>query len=210
MKGSDDDKVDGLGGNDKIYDFSGENQLLGNTGSDQIRSLGDAVSDVYGGNGTDFLDCNGGKADNGRLERVFGEQGNDRIRCDQPGNNGGAFIDGGEGDDQMTGTPVDDVLITHSGKKTIDANDGDDLVVTTSKGLQKISGGGGTDTISYEAHTPAENVKFTGVRVNLQQGTSLGQTTYQLSGFENVIGSAFDDDITGLPGRTRRDRRRPG
>ncbi|MGK2955477.1 MAG: hypothetical protein ACSLFI_07405 [Solirubrobacterales bacterium] len=199
---SDDDTIDGVGGNDKIFDYGGDgNKLLGNTGSDTISSLGGAVSDIYGGNGTDFLNCNGGTTNSGQLERVFGEQGNDRMRCDQPNNNGGAFIDGGEGDDQMYGTPADDVIITHSGKKTIDAGGGDDLVVTTSKGLQKISGGAGDDTISYEAHTPADNVTFTGVRVNLQQGTSLGQTTYRLSGFENVIGSAFDDDITGLPGR---------
>ncbi|MBK5233414.1 MAG: hypothetical protein JJE13_10590 [Thermoleophilia bacterium] len=198
---SDDDTIDGLGGNDRIFDYGGDgNKLIGNTGSDHIYSIGKAVSDIYGGSGTDFLNCNGGKTDGGRLERVFGEQGNDRINCDEPNNNGGAFIDGGEGDDQMTGSPADDVLITHSGKKTIDAGGGNDLVVTTSKGLQKISGGAGTDTISYEAHTPADNVQFSGVRVNLQQGFSLGQTTYQLSGFENVIGSAFDDEIRGLPG----------
>jgi hypothetical protein len=208
---SDDDDIDGLGGNDRIFDYGGEgNKLFGNTGSDRISSLGSAVSDIYGGNGTDFLNCNGGRTDSGQLERVFGEQGNDRMRCDEPDNNGGAFIDGGEGDDQMTGTPADDVLITHSGKKTIDANDGDDLVVTTSKGLQKIAGGDGDDTISYEAHTPADNVDFSGVRVNLSDSpafkpsqpphSSLGQTTYQLSGFENVIGSAFDDEIKGLPG----------
>ena len=199
VSGSDDDTIDGLGGNDRIFDYSGDgNKLIGNTGSDHIYSLGGAVSEIYGSGGTDFLYCNGGKTSGGRLERVFGEQGNDRIRCDQPDNNGGAFVDGGEGDDQLTGTPADDVIITHAGLKTIDAGGGDDLVVSTSKGLQTISGGAGKDTISYEAHTPAENVRFTGVRVNLAQGTSLGQTTYKLSGFENVIGSAFDDEIRGV------------
>lgn len=199
---SDDDTILGLGGNDRIFDYAGDgNNLIGGTGSDHIYSIGNAVSDSYGGNGTDFLNCNGGKTDSGRLERVFGEQGNDRIRCDEPNNNGGAFIDGGEGDDQMYGTPANDVIITHSGKKTIDANGGDDLVVTTSKGLQKIAGGAGTDTISFEAHTPAGNRLYTGVEVNLEQGRSEGQTEYRLSGFENVIGSAFDDEIRGLGGQ---------
>ncbi|MGK2931956.1 MAG: hypothetical protein ACSLFD_04190, partial [Solirubrobacterales bacterium] len=202
VNGPDDDTIDGLGGNDRIFDYSGDgNKLIGNTGSDHIHSLGNAVSDIYGSSGTDFLYCNGGETGSGRLERIFGEQGNDRIRCDRPNNNGGAFIDGGEGDDQLTGTPADDVIITHSGLKTIDANGGEDLVVTTSKGRQTISGGPGRDTISYEAHTPADNRgpnRPTGVEVYLNQNYSIGPTTYRLSGFENVIGSAFDDEIRGV------------
>lgn len=203
-RASDNDTIRGLGGNDRMFDYAGKNNLIGGRGSDRIFSVRRAISDIYGGNGTDFLTCNGGETRGGRLERVFGERGNDRIRCGRKNNNGGAFIDGGEGDDHLYGTPSDDVVITHAGTKTIDANAGDDLVVTTSKGQQKIAGGAGSDTISFEAHTPADNTDFagvTGVRVNLQQGTSIGQNLYRLSGFENVIGSAFDDDITGVRGR---------
>ena len=198
---SDDDTIKGLGGNDRIFDYSGENNLFGGTGSDRMFSLGNAVSDVYGGTGTDFIYFNGGKSDSGRLERIFGEQGNDRLRGDKYGTNGPAYIDGGEGDDWLYGTEADDVILTNSGIKKIRAFGGDDLIVTASKGLANIDGGPGSDTISYATHTPAGNVNFSGVRVELDKGKSLGQTTYQLKDLENVIGSAFDDEITGVAGQ---------
>jgi Ca2+-binding RTX toxin-like protein len=199
---ADKDTIKGLGGNDRIFDYSGEgNNFYGSTGADRIFSLGNAVSDIYGGPGSDFLEFNGGRDSSGRFERVFGEQGNDRMRGDKAATNGPAYIDGGEGDDWMYGTDAGDVLLTNSGIKKIRGNGGDDLIVTASKGLANIDGGGGTDTISYATHTPAGNVNFSGVRVELDKGKSLGQTTYQLKGLENVIGSAFDDEITGAPGQ---------
>ncbi len=199
---SDKDTILGLGGNDRIFDYSGEgNRLIGGTGSDRIYSLGNAVSDVHGSGGTDFIWFNGGRTDDGRVERIFGEQGNDRMRGDKYPTNGPAYIDGGEGDDWSYGTDADDVLLTNSGIKKIRGFGGDDLIVTASKGLADIDGGSGTDTISYATHTPAGNVNFSGVRVELNKGKSLGQTTYQLDGIENVIGSAFDDEITGVPGQ---------
>lgn len=198
---SDRDIIVGLGGNDRIFDYTGEgNKLIGGTGSDRIYSLGNAVSDVHGSAGSDFIWFTGGRARNGRLERIFGEQGNDRLRGNEYPTNGPAYIDGGEGDDWAYGTNADDVLLTNSGIKKIRGYGGDDLIVSASKGLATIDGGSGTDTISYATHTPAGNVNFSGVRVELDKGKSLGQTTYKLGGIENVIGSSFDDEITGVSG----------
>lgn len=198
---SDRDTVLGLGGNDRIYDYSGTgNQLYGLTGSDRIYSLGNAVSEIHGGNGTDFLFSNGGVTSGGVKEKLFGEQGNDRLRADQPNNNGPAYLDGGEGDDWVYGTPVNDTIIAHSGIKKLRGNAGDDLFVTTGRGLAKVFGGSGEDTISYAAHTPPGGRRITGVIIDLRAGTSLGTTRYQLDSLENVIGSAFDDEITADPG----------
>ncbi|OJU93257.1 MAG: hypothetical protein BGO23_11235 [Solirubrobacterales bacterium 67-14] len=195
------DTVKGMGGNDRIFDYSGTgNRLYGLTGSDHIYSLGDAISQVHGGNGTDFLYSNGGITSSGVKEKLFGEQGNDRLRADRPDNNGPAFLDPGEGDDWVYGTPKDDTIIAHSGIKKLHGNEGDDLFVTTGRGLAKLYGGPGNDTISYAAHTPPGGRRIDGVIVDLRAGTSLGTTRYTLDSLENVIGSAFDDEITAAPG----------
>jgi len=198
---ADRDLVYGRGGNDRIFDYSGTgNRLYGLAGSDRIHSLGDAVSEIHGGNGSDFLYSNGGVTPSGVREKLFGGQGNDRLRADEPDNNGPAFLDGGEGDDWAYGTPLGDTLITHSGITKLYGKGGDDLFVTTGRGLARIDGGEGRDTISYAAHTPPGGRRIDGVIVDLGAGRSLGTTTYQLKSLENVVGSAFDDEITGAPG----------
>jgi Ca2+-binding RTX toxin-like protein len=199
---ADTDRIEGNGGNDKIWDYGGSgNELLGEEGSDTIYSLGKAVSDMLGGNGADFLYSNGGKSKDGALERLFGEQGNDRLYANQPNNQGAAYIDGGEGDDLMYGTPSDDIIIYNSGIKKVFGEGGDDLFVTSGRGQGTFDGGEGSDTISFAAHSPTEDPRsISGVEVDLQAGTSSGYSDYALSGIENVIGSAFDDDIKGAPG----------
>jgi len=196
------DWIDGRGGNDRIYDYGGfGNTLIGLTGSDKIYSLGNAVSHMHGGNGSDFLYSNGGKGQDGSLERLFGEQGNDRLYANQPDNKGPAYLDGGEGDDWMYGTDSDDIIIYNSGIKQVFGLGGDDLFVTSARGQGTFDGGNGADTISFAAHSPDESHSgISGVEVDLQSGRSSGFSDYRLSGIENVIGSAFDDDIRGAPG----------
>ncbi|MCB0861743.1 MAG: hypothetical protein KDB66_00850 [Solirubrobacterales bacterium] len=196
------DVINGLGGNDSIYDYSGNgNRLLGYTGSDKIYSLGNAVSELHGGNGSDFLYSNGGRTSGGVLEKLFGEQGNDRLLGNQPNSYGPAYFDGGEGDDWIYGTSKGDTMIYNSGIKTVYGYGGDDLFVTTARGQGKFHGGDGRDTISFAAHTPSgRSGSITGVEVNLRAGTSLGYSGYKFDGIEDVIGSAFDDEIIGAPG----------
>jgi hypothetical protein len=194
------DTVRGMGGNDRIFDYSGTgNRLLGLSGSDQIHSYGNAVSEIHGGPGTDFLYSNGG-SDRGVKEKLFGEQGNDRLRADRPDNNGPAILDPGEGDDWVYGTPGDDTIIAHSGIKKLYGEGGDDLFVTTSRGRATLNGGAGRDTISFAAHTPPGGRPISGVKVDLGAGRSLGTSGFTLGAIENVIGSAFDDEIIGAPG----------
>ncbi len=199
----DSDRLEGGGGNDHIFDYGGNgNKLFGDTGSDQLHSLGNAVSELHGGNGTDFLYSNGGKTAGGTLEKLFGEQGNDRLMANKPGTNGPAYLDGGEGDDQIRGTSLGDTIIYNSGIKKVWGEGGDDLFVTSGRGQGTFEGGAGRDTISFAAHTPSERPgSISGVMVDLAAGRSLGFSGYSLDGIENVIGSAFDDEIEGSPGQ---------
>lgn len=195
------DTVHGLGGNDRIRDWSGEgNHLYGNTGSDRIHSLGDSVSTVFGGNGTDFIFSNGGISSSGRMERLFGERGNDRLKADRAPTNGPAFLDGGSGDDWLHGTSRDDTVIVHSGITKIATGAGDDLIVATSRGAVTVDGGPGRDTLSFATHTPPGHGGRSGVTVDLQAGTSAGAVRYSLTGIEDVNGSPFDDLLSGRVG----------
>jgi len=198
---ADRDVVNGLGGNDRIYSYSGTgDRLYGGPGSDHIYSLGSSVAELHGGNGTDFLYSNGGRDESGRLEKLFGERGNDRLRANRIPNNGPVYLDGGSGDDWLFGTPADDTAIFHSGIKKISMGAGNDLMVATSRGLATVDGGPGRDLISYATHTPPGYRELSGVMVNLAGGESIGQTRYRLSGVEDVAGSPFDDEITGAGG----------
>ncbi len=197
---TDRDTVHGLGGNDRIYDWGGTgNRLHGDNGSDRLHSLGNAVSTVYGGDGSDFLHTTGGRSGS-RVERLFGERGNDRLRGDAGTTNGPAFLDGGNGDDWIYGTDRDDTIITQSGITKIDARGGDDLILTSSRGAPRINGGSGRDTVSYASHTPP-NGGQDGVTIDLAAGAARGMFKrapwHRLEGIENAEGSPFRDVLTG-------------
>jgi Ca2+-binding RTX toxin-like protein len=204
-RASDRDTIRGMGGNDRIFDYGGQGNLLfGLTGVDRIRSLGRAVSSLYGGNGSDFLYSDGGRSASGRSERLFGERGNDRLNANLPGSDGPAFLDGGTGDDWLDGTSFGDTVVVHSGIVKINTGAGDDLIVATSAGRVSVDGGSGNDSISWATHTPSEQRSFSGVEVNLAGGSVGGVGVQKLSSVENVIGSSFDDTIVGRPGTTNR------
>lgn len=201
---ADTDVINGMGGNDRIYDYGGSvNRLYGMLGSDRIYSLGTAVSQVHGGNGSDFIYSNGGKTKSGRVEMLFGERGNDRLLADRKPANGPAFLDGGSGDDWAYGTNYADTFLFQSGITKIRGFGGDDLIIGSTTAAAKIVGGSGRDKISFASHTPPGYRGRSGVMINLAQGFaqgSLGKTT--LSGVEEVTGSSFDDEIIGRSGQT--------
>ena len=72
-----------------------------------------------------------------------------------------------------------------SGDDTIIANDANNV----------LSGGGGNDTLSYETASAGVNVSLA---LTTAQNTG-GSGTDTVSGFENLIGSAFNDHLTGGP-----------
>ncbi|MBV4484135.1 retention module-containing protein [Pseudomonas sp. SWRI153] len=110
----------------------------------------------------------------------------------------------------LTGTAGDDILVAGAGNNIINAGDGNDVLTAGSgnnemhggagndllysgAGNDLLDGGTGSDTASY-AHATA------GVTVNLgllAAQNTLGAGTDTLTGIENLIGSNFNDSLTG-------------
>jgi VCBS repeat-containing protein len=110
----------------------------------------------------------------------------------------------------LTGTSGDDVLVAGTGNNIINAGDGNDVLTAGSgnnelhggagndllfsgQGNDILDGGTGIDTASY-AHATA------GVTVDLSllgAQNTLGAGTDTLTGIENLIGSNFNDTLTG-------------
>jgi len=100
-------------------------------------------------------------------DKLYGEAGNDKLF----GGSGHDLLSGGDGDDVLKGGSGDDVFY---------ADAGNDVIV----------GGSGMDAISFAGVT-------NGVTVNLNKQMATGAGTDKISGVEGVVGSAFDDTITG-------------
>ncbi|MGF6226694.1 Ca2+-binding RTX toxin-like protein [Inquilinus ginsengisoli] len=92
----------------------------------------------------------------------------------------------------------DDVLVGGNIIDVLSGGDGDD-VIEGKGGADVISGGDGIDTLSYETSPAAVNVSLVPGLLGLISLNSGGDATGDLVslGFENVVGSAFADTLTG-------------
>lgn len=163
--------------------------------------VGTKAADVLRGtDGPDVIVAKGGD------DKVVGRDGDDLI-C------GGAGIDtlkGGGGNDTLLGGGLmdflyglagDDVLEGGAALNTLDGGDGNDMLAggpdgawfVGGEGDDVITGGAAIDTLNFE---PAA----VGVTVDLAAGTAVGEGTDTLTGIEYVVGSEFDDTITGDDG----------
>jgi Ca2+-binding RTX toxin-like protein len=108
-------------------------------------------------------------------------------------------LTGATGNDVLSGGDGNDILIGLAGNDTLDGGNGDDLLFGGT-GDNILIGGAGIDTASYSDAA-------IGVTVNLAltsaQATGLGSET--LGGIENLVGSAFNDVLTGDAGANRID-----
>jgi Ca2+-binding RTX toxin-like protein len=120
-----------------------------------------------------------------------------------------ATIVGTEGDDLLAGTSKDDVIVGLGGNDVINAHDGDDLVcggdgndrIDAGDGFfDGIDGGAGDDwidggdaalTIAIYKDAPGP------VAVDLSARTASGDGTDILANVNSVVGSDFDDVLTG-------------
>lgn len=91
----------------------------------------------------------------------------------------------------ITGTSSTDILSGGNGDDAIYAMDGDDRIIA-SRGADILDGGDGFDTADYSASSE-------GIIINLQSGDNTGGDAEgdTLSDIEAIIGSNFDDMITG-------------
>ncbi|MEP5761090.1 MAG: calcium-binding protein [Litoreibacter sp.] len=107
------------------------------------------------------------------------------------GGEGDDILNGGAGDDALSGGQGADTLVGARGFDLLDGGEGDDIL-TGGEGEDFIVGGAGTDTAVFT----------TAVRVDLQDalvntGEAAGDT---FDSIENLLGSAFDDDLRGDAG----------
>ena len=97
----------------------------------------------------------------------------------------GGVLTGSNQDDTITGSAAADDLRGQGGNDVIYGSGGGDA----------IDGGDGTDTVDYSASSAA-------VTVNLSLGTGFGGDAEgdKLVSIENLVGSKFDDKLTGDTG----------
>ncbi len=165
---------DTLGG-----DGSG-NLLAGRAGDDVLAGRGGDDA-LYGEGGNDSLDGGDG------ADRLVGGDGVDTIH----GGTGNDSVDAGTGDDFVYGEAGHDNLNGGAGNDTIEGGDGNDTI-EAGAGFDTIDGGAGIDTVSYAGSGAA-------VAVDLGTASFAGgdATGDSLTGIEQVLGSAFSDELIG-------------
>ncbi len=192
------DIIFGRGGADVISGLEGNDAIYGGTGADTI----------YGGDGVDLLY---GEEDN---DTISGGDGDDTIN----GFTGNDTMDGGNGNDTLSyvdaGSGVTISLASGSAQSTSGSGtdtisnfenlfgsahndtltgDGNSNTIEGGAGNDALNGGLGTDTLSYRYASA-------GVTVNLSTATAqntVGAGTDTLTSFENIVGSAYNDTLTG-------------
>ncbi|WP_335943647.1 retention module-containing protein [Pseudomonas sp. G166] len=108
------------------------------------------------------------------------------------GTSGDDVLLAGNGDNTLNAGDGNDILSAGSGNNTLHGGAGDDLLYSGT-GNDLLDGGTGNDTVSY-AHATA------GVTVNLgllAAQNTVGAGTDTLAGIENLVGSNFNDTLTG-------------
>jgi Ca2+-binding RTX toxin-like protein/uncharacterized protein (DUF2141 family) len=184
------ENITGSAFNDRLAGFTGANLLDGGDGDDQLSGFGDDDS-LIGGLGNDLLIGGAGN------DRIDGGTGRDTASYK------GAIAGGGVTVNLLTGTSSgaqgNDTLIKI---EDLIGSDFDD-VLTGDKGVNQIAGGAGNDSLNGGLGIDTVSYAEAGaaVTVSLLSGQATGGAgTDQLLGFENILGSAFNDSLTGNGG----------
>ncbi len=214
--GGGNDTVTGGSGNDTLIGGAGNDSLSGGAGDDLfILGASDGTDTIQGGTGTDTLDAGaltsnatisftsngagtltsgGSGASFSQMEAYVLGSGNDTINGS--GQTAGFTADGGAGNDSLVGGWGNDLLIGGAGSDTINGGAGDDTV-RGGAGNDSLIGGSGRDLVDYSDATE-------GIWINLNTGASSGGTGGDtVVGFEDLLGSGFNDSVNGTDGANR-------
>lgn len=200
---SNEDTLDGGAGNDMIFGGAGDDTLMGGAGDDML--WGGPGTDTYdGGAGNDMIyvdladitNRTGGPINGGsNLDEDGVTPINEGMGVDSDTVSFEKFTDEDEGVtgvslgtgiyaniENAIGTDFDDEITANVAGSIIEGGGGDDM----------LNGGAGNDTLSY-ASSPKR------VRIDLAENDAVGghATGDTITGFENVIGTAYDDVLTG-------------
>jgi Ca2+-binding RTX toxin-like protein len=233
--GAGNDEVRGLGSNDTIWGGTGNDRLFGGDGDDKLNGEagddllnGGAGADVLdGGEGTDTANYfnavagvnvdlltglgSGGEAQGDRyisIENIDGGEGNDTLT----GSNADNRIYGSDGDDIVYGMGGNDTLYGGFGTDTLYGGDGNDYLANFS-GTSKLYGGAGDDFLDGFGSAAqmdggdgwdmaVYNVGSAGVNVNLLTGIGSGGSAQgdTYAGIEAISSTAYNDTLTGTNG----------
>ncbi|MHA4866224.1 calcium-binding protein [Duganella sp. PWIR1] len=191
-----DDTLIGGAGNDYIQGGAGNNLEIGGQGDDSFGGDGAGRTDpgndtIEGGDGNDYIRSQSG------ADTFDGGAGNDRVTYYSVGHGidvnmvTGVVADGSGDNDLLLNVEMvsgsngfADVMLGSDGANTFYGNGGNDT----------LDGGAGIDTVGYQFATA-------GVTVSLADGASSGADGVdQLSNFENVEGSYYNDMLSGDAG----------
>ncbi len=172
------ENVTGSDQDDRLTGDGNANRLDGRGGNDTLAGLGGADT-LIGGDGIDTADYSASTA------------GVTVNLSTGTGSGGDAQGDRLSGIENLTGSSQGDRLTGDGGANRLDGGAGNDTLVGGA-GADTLIGGAGTDTADYAASGGA-------VTVDLAAGTGSGGTAEgdQLSGVENLTGSAQADRLTG-------------
>ncbi|MCI4645645.1 MAG: hypothetical protein MRY64_12770, partial [Hyphomonadaceae bacterium] len=217
--GEDDDQLFGGYGNDRLEGGLGADSMFGEAGNDtivldtdDIRVDGNGIALDMGGAGFDTLELAAGtRFVTNRLslygfEGFIGAELNDRVRGDLSDVN--YRLEGGAGDDELTGNNGDDVLIGGAGSDLLLGNGGDDRLVIDTDDILRDSngaidiGGAGFDTLVI-----ADDSRFVtnGLAAYGLEGFEGGSANDRVRGNLNTVdyvlnGGAGDDELSGRGG----------
>ena len=197
------DRLDlkGLGGNDRIdasalpagvitldnFGQDGNDTLIGSRGKDDLN--GGADNDLLiGGRGADFINGSEGIDTASYAGSVAGVAVHLTTGLGKGGHAQGDKLINVE---TLTGSRHNDVLDGDGNANTLNGGKGNDVLIGRG-GADKLIGGGGIDTVNYAASAGG-----IGVALAFHFGSGGDATGDQLFGIENVIGSAFEDEIGG-------------
>jgi Ca2+-binding RTX toxin-like protein len=174
----DGDTFDMGAGLDTVYGGLGNDTIL--LGDDNDLAYGEHDDDsIDGGAGNDVLFGYSGK------DTLNGGDDNDTLYGEGQGDllNGGAGVDylyGGIDDDRANGDAGNDFIYGESGTDTLSGGLGNDY----------MDGGAGDDWADYSG-------SLTAVTVNITTGVATGEGADTLTAIEHLIGSNFNDNLTG-------------
>jgi len=236
-------RIEGGAGDDQITGNQDDNVIAGGAGADHLWGLGgddlflvegDSGSDTVSG-GAGFDEIRGSDRDDifrfasysgeNTVERIDGGGGYNRIVSGAWFGNMDfsttelvniARIEGGAGDDRITGNQDNNVIVGGAGNDTLSGGGGDDLfLVEGDSGSDTVSGGAGFDEIrgsdrddifrfaSYSGENTVERIDGGGGYNRIVSGAWFGNmdfSTTQLVNIDRIDGSAGDNQIAGSAG----------
>lgn len=220
------DQVNGGSLDDTLAGGTGDDTLTGNGGNDSIHGEDGTDRAVYSGNVSDYtITFNAGTQIFTIADKVANRDGTDTVQAVEnfsfsgsikssaelqalaisftpttgndslTGTSGNDSIDGLSGNDTIIGLAGNDTLIGSAGNDSINAGEGDNDVVNGGPGDDTLDGGTGSlDTVGYDEAPSAVTVSLAGAVASGGSGSD------KLSNFERVIGSLYNDTITGGDG----------